>query len=41
VFSIEPFKEILSRDMKGGVFIAEMLHRTNIFALIGGGENPF
>jgi len=27
--------------MEGGVSIAEMLYRTNIFALLGGGDNPF
>lgn len=26
--------------MKGGIAICEMLYRTNIFALMGGGSNP-
>eukprot|EP01065_Artemidia_motanka_P051417 TRINITY_DN9071_c0_g2_i1.p1 TRINITY_DN9071_c0_g2~~TRINITY_DN9071_c0_g2_i1.p1 ORF type:complete len:341 (+),score=56.11 TRINITY_DN9071_c0_g2_i1:62-1084(+) len=39
VYNCDPFRLTVSRD-NGGIGIAEMLYRTNIFALVGGGSNP-
>lgn len=40
VFNTDPFKETFSRDLGGGVGYVEMLYRSNILALVGGGTNP-
>lgn len=40
VFNCDPFRETLSRDVGGGVGIVEMLFRSNILALVGGGSSP-
>ena len=40
IYSCDPFKEILRRDLKcGGFGIVEMLFRSNILALVGAGTN--
>ncbi|XP_020108952.1 autophagy-related protein 18d-like isoform X2 [Ananas comosus] len=41
IYNCEPFKEMFRRELKGGGFgIVEMLFRSNILALVGGGANP-
>lgn len=40
IFTCDPFKETLRRDLKSGGFgIVEMLFRSNILALVGGGPS--
>ena len=40
IYNTIPFKDSFIRDMKGGIGIIEMLNRSNILALVGGGKNP-
>lgn len=40
IYNSFPFKDNFTRDMKGGIGIIEMLNRSNILALVGGGQNP-
>lgn len=40
IYNTIPFKDSFIRDMKGGIGIIEMLNRSNILALVGGGNNP-
>jgi len=37
VYQTNPLKEILVRDMGGGLGIVEMLNKTNMIAMVGGG----
>jgi hypothetical protein len=42
VFNTEPLVEklYLNKDQVGSVFIAEMLNRSNLIAIISGGNHP-
>lgn len=40
IFSTAPLKETITRDLKGGIKIVEMLYKCNILALVGGGDYP-
>lgn len=40
ILNCYPFKDGCSRDLGGGIRIVEMLGRSNILALVGGGKNP-
>ena len=40
IFTSTDATEKLSRDLKGGVAIVELLYRSNIIALVGGGIQP-
>ena len=41
IYNVEPFQEMFHRDFaSGGIGIVEMLFRSNILALVGGGLNP-
>ncbi len=47
IFNISPLKDNFERgkifiyiEMEGGIGIVEMLYKTNVLALVGGGNNP-
>lgn len=47
IYNTSPFKENIERrtyhftlELEGGIGIVEMLYKTNIIALVGGGSNP-
>eukprot|EP01017_Pseudomicrothorax_dubius_P045964 TRINITY_DN8033_c0_g3_i1.p1 TRINITY_DN8033_c0_g3~~TRINITY_DN8033_c0_g3_i1.p1 ORF type:complete len:348 (+),score=78.47 TRINITY_DN8033_c0_g3_i1:58-1101(+) len=40
VFATAPFKETHARDLGGGIGAIEMMYRTNLIALVGGGKSP-
>lgn len=40
IYNSLPFKDSFIRNMNGGIGIIEMLNRSNILALVGGGKNP-
>lgn len=41
IYNVDPFQEMFHRDFPhGGIGIIEMLFRSNILALVGGGLNP-
>jgi len=40
IYSTLPFKTTFKREFDGGIGIVEMLYRTNIIALVGGGDSP-
>jgi len=40
ILNSNPFKNNFCRDMNGGIGLIEMLNRSNIVALIGGGKSP-
>lgn len=40
VFASNPFRDSHKRRLGGGIRIVEMMHRTNLLALVGGGQRP-
>ena len=40
IFTCFPFSENINRELGGGIKQVEILNRTNLIALIGGGSNP-
>jgi WD repeat-containing protein 45 len=40
VYNTFPYRSQFNRDFGGGIGIVEMLFRSNIFALVGGGDRP-
>jgi WD repeat-containing protein 45 len=40
IYSTNPLKNTISKDMGGGIGNVDMLDRTNILSLVGGGDNP-
>ena len=40
IFNSFPFKDSHRKDLSGGIGIVEMMFRTNILALVGGGDKP-
>lgn len=40
IFNTSPYKESYSCDLGGGIGKIEMLYRSNILALVGGGKSP-
>lgn len=40
IYNCDPFEETFRRNFRGGIGIVEMLFRSNILALVGGGKNP-
>jgi len=40
IYSTNPFRENFDRELEGGIGICEMLYKSNIHALVGGGKTP-
>ena len=40
IFNSTPLKKTFERVFEGGISYVEMLYRTNILALVGGGSKP-
>ena len=40
VYDLIPFKFRFQRILNGGIGIIEMMYKSNIFGLVGGGKNP-
>lgn len=40
IFQSDPYKNTFTREFDGGIAIVEMLYRSNIIAIVGGGSSP-
>ena len=39
-YSLYPLNDVYQRELDGGIGIVEMLYKSNILALVGGGKCP-
>lgn len=40
MYKCTPFKELFNREFGAGIGIVEMINRSNIMAIVGGGKTP-
>lgn len=40
IYNADPLRELVRRNLDGGISLVAMLHRSNIICLVGGGKDP-